>query len=66
MDTYIQRVDKYPCGDTVINLHKGADSTHNQDVQKNYKYFLKQARRKGKNHELQSLSSMLTFLVFDK
>jgi len=39
IDVYISRVNKCSCGDTVIHLYKGTDSSDNQDIRKMVKTF---------------------------
>ena len=45
-DVYINRVDKCPCGDTVINLYKGSDSSQYQSMRKHLQVFLKGSQKK--------------------
>ena len=40
-DVYISRVDGSPCGETTINLFKGADSTSNQELRARLLQYLK-------------------------
>ena len=46
MDVYIDRVNGSPCGDTVIHLFKGADSTQYQDCRQDLQIFLKGSKVK--------------------
>ena len=49
MEIYISRANYSPCGDTVIHLFKGADSTQLQDKRKHVQAFLKgNQKKKGK------------------
>ena len=45
-DVYINRVNKCPCGDTVINLYKGSDSSQYQSMRKHLQVFLKGSQKK--------------------
>lgn len=40
-EVYLNRVNWCPCGDTVINLYQGADSTEEQDTRKYLLQYLK-------------------------
>jgi len=40
-DIYISHTNGAPCGDTQIQLFKGADSNHNQDLRAGILIFLK-------------------------
>lgn len=46
IDTYISYVDKSPCGNTVIHLYKGGDSTDHHMYRENLKVFLKGSKQK--------------------
>lgn len=46
MDVYISRVSGSPCGDTVIHLHKGAESSEFQCMRKDMHIFLKRSKKK--------------------
>ena len=46
IEAYISRVNKSPCGDTVISLYPGADSTEEQEVCKKLLIFLKGSNAK--------------------
>lgn len=46
IEAYINRVDKTPCGTTVIHLYKGADSGDEQEVRKKLLVFLKGSNAK--------------------
>lgn len=48
IEAYISRVNKSPCGDTVINLYPGANSTDEQEVRKKLIIFLKGSNSKKK------------------
>ena len=52
-DIYINRVNGAPCGDTTIQLFKGADSSENQEVRKDLQVFLKgtKAQKRILQHE---------------
>ena len=45
-EVYINYVNKCPCGDTVIQLFKGADSSKNQHIRDQLKIFLKGSKAK--------------------
>ena len=45
-DIYLQRVDKCPCGDTVIHMYKGSDSSDYQQLREKLQIFLKGSRKK--------------------
>lgn len=55
-DAYINRVNGCPCGDTVINLYRGADSSEQQEVRKCLLQYLKGTKgqkvalKREKNH----------------
>lgn len=49
IEAYISRVDKAPCGDTVINLYRGAESTEEQDIRKKLLIFLKGSNTKKRD-----------------
>ena len=46
IDVYINRVNKSPCGRTVINLYSGSDSVEFQQYRENLKVFLKGGKTK--------------------
>ena len=46
MDVYIARVSGSPCGDTLIHLYKGADSSEFQCMRKDMQIFLKGSKKK--------------------
>ena len=46
MDVYIARVSGSPCGDTLIHLFKGADSSEFQCMRKDVQIFLKGSKKK--------------------
>ena len=46
MEVYIDRVNGSPCGDTVIHLFKGADSTQYQDCRQDLQIFLEGSKVK--------------------
>ena len=46
MDVYIARVSGSPCGDTLIHLYKGADSSEFQCMRKDMQIFLKRSKKK--------------------
>ena len=48
MDVYISRVFCSPCGDTVIHLHKSADSSEYQGCRQDLQVFLKGSKNKKK------------------
>jgi len=48
-DVYINRVNKCPCGDSVIHLYHGADSHLQQDTRK---YFLQYVKGTEKQRKL--------------
>lgn len=50
-DVYLDRVDKCPCGDTMIHLYKAPDSSMYQDMRKNLQIFLKGSRKKDELRE---------------
>ena len=52
-DVYINYVNKRPCGDTVIHLFKGADSSNNQHIRDQLKIF--QGQESSSNSKLYSL-----------
>ena len=45
-DIYISRVNQAPCGDSVIHLFKGADSSWNQKIQDYLSIFLKGTKKR--------------------
>ncbi len=47
-DVYISRVNKCPCGDSVIHLYHGANSLEHQEI---HKYFLQYAKGNKKQKE---------------
>ena len=47
-DIYISRVNQAPCGDSVIYLFKGTDSSWNQKIQDYLSIFLKGTKKRGK------------------
>lgn len=46
IDVYISLVSGSPCGDTVIHLHKGADSSEYQGYRQDLQVFLKGSKTK--------------------
>ena len=50
MDTYIARVNHSPCGDGVIHLYKGADSSQLQERRKFLLIFLKVLKKKRSHY----------------
>ena len=46
IDVYLDRVNKCPCGDGVIELFRGAESTQQQQYREKLKVFLKGSRKK--------------------
>ena len=44
-DVYISRANHCPCGETVINLYKGADSSEKQEVRKILIQYLKGSKQ---------------------
>ena len=69
MDVYISRVDGSPCGDTVIHLFKGADSSEYQVYRQDYRSSSKVQTRKEKNCGERSqlpLPTFRTFGIFDR
>lgn len=63
MDTYMERVNHFPCGDAVINLYKGADSSLLQERRKFLLNFLKGSMKEKK---LLQLNEPELFCYFDK
>lgn len=49
IDAYISRVNHSPCGDTVIKLFRGADSSEDQEVRKKLLTFLKGSSENKRN-----------------
>lgn len=45
-DIYINRVDKCPCGNTIIHLYKGSDSCQYQNIRTKLQIFLKGSKKK--------------------
>ena len=45
IDAYIHRVNGCPCGDSVIHLYRGADSTEQQEIREKLLVFLKGSNR---------------------
>ena len=57
IEAYINRVNGCPCGETVINLYRGADSSEQQETREKLLVFLKGSLAKKKH--LQSLNPAL-------
>ena len=51
-EVYINYVNKYPCGNTVIHLFKGADLSNNQHFRDQLKIFLKGSKVKKEQLKL--------------
>ena len=64
MDVYISCVIGCPCGDTVTNLFKGADSSEYQSMRSNMQIFLKGSKKK--NTRRRALLFIPTFKEYGK
>ena len=53
IEAYISRVNQSPCGDTVIQLYRGADSKEDQEVRKKLLIFLKGSSARKKDLQKQ-------------